>query len=303
MRNRFTIPRRIVQIASFFLVNYLVFEIIWGIKLTYLEPIVKVLPFLQTPADPWSPGAGFLEYLFYQITQGVFPYLLFGLIILFSLFGGRVFCGWACPTGFIQELLNQLPSQTKMLSIKTDRTTKKVKYGILLLLAIIFVPLGLLHGTANGFDYAYSLGVFAQRPVSVFSLSDFIFAFCPQMIQEMVKEGGVTPLFVSALGAFQFFAFIVVIILSAYYNRFYCRVLCPYGAAIGYCSEFGFVHLARNPVRCPGRRECGMCERVCPIQIRIMDERWEGFTGGGECILCLKCKEECPHSAIYFRFG
>ncbi len=302
-RNWVSIARWIVQIASFFLVNYALFEIIFSIQMSYIEPIVKTLPFLQTPRDQWSPGAGFLEYAFGELTRGTIPFLMIGLILVFGLFGGRIFCGWACPTGFIQDLVSRLPSENKRFKISTDKTGKKLKFGILILLFIMFLPLGFMYGTTSGFDYAYSLGIFGERPESVFSLSEFIFAFFPQMIQELVKEGGFGPLFYSAWGAIQFFAYIIILILAAYYPRLYCRYLCPYGAMIGIVAEYSFIHLGRNPVRCPGRKECGVCERVCPVQIRILEERWEGFTGGGECILCLECKEKCPHGAIVWRVG
>jgi len=271
--------------------------------MTYLEPIVKSLPFLQTPRDAWSPGAGFLEYTFGQLIRGTIPFLLIGMILLFGLFGGRIFCGWVCPTGFIQDLFSKLPRENKRFKIQTDKSLKKVKYGVLLLLFIMFLPLGFLYGTESGFSYAYSLGTFGQRPESVFSLSEFIFAFFPQLIQEMVKEGSFSPMVYSAFGALQFGAYIVIIILCAFYPRFYCRVLCPYGAMIGLVSEYSLIHLGRNPVRCPGRKECGICERVCPVQVRILEEQWEGFSGDGECILCLECKEKCPHGAIVWKFG
>jgi ferredoxin len=71
-------------------------------------------------------------------------------------------------------------------------------------------------------------------------------------------------------------------------------------------SRFSFLKFKRNPVKCVGRRECGECESVCPLQIRILDEPFEGFTGNGECNLCGKCKEVCnklPYDAINLKFG
>jgi polyferredoxin len=302
-RNSISIARWMVQFASFFIVNYAIFEIIFGIRLTFLEPIVKTLPFLQTPRDQWSPGAGFLEYTFGELTRGTIPFLMVGLMLIFGLFGGRIFCGWACPTGLIQDLFSRLPSQNKRFKIETDKTLKKVKFGVVLLLFIIFLPLGFIANTSTGIEYSTSLQKFGERPESVFSLSEFVFAFLPRMIQEMVATGSIDPLFYSAWGAIQFFAFIIIIGITAYYPRFYCRALCPYGAMVGLVAEYSLIHLGRNPVRCPGRKECGICERVCPVQIRILEERWEGFSGGGECVLCLECKEKCPHGAIVWKFG
>ena len=78
--------------------------------------------------------------------------------------------------------------------------------------------------------------------------------------------------------------------------------MCPFGAIAAAVSDYSFLKLTRSPVRCVGKA-CGICERVCPKQVRMLDEPYESFTGNGECNLCLRCKERCPHNAIGIRFG
>ena len=95
----------------------------------------------------------------------------------------------------------------------------------------------------------------------------------------------------------------LIIVLSFWYPRIYCRYICPFAAISSAVTEYSFLKLARNPVKCVGRSECGICEDVCPKQIRILDEPFEFFTGKGECNLCLECKEKCPHNAILIKFG
>jgi len=82
--------------------------------------------------------------------------------------------------------------------------------------------------------------------------------------------------------------------------------MCIYGAAASIFSEYSLLKLQRLPTRCVGRKACGACERACPMQIRILDEDYKGFTGEGECILCLRCMEACSeqdYDAIKFKFG
>jgi polyferredoxin len=95
----------------------------------------------------------------------------------------------------------------------------------------------------------------------------------------------------------------LIIILSVWYPRIYCRYICPFAAVSSAVTEYSFLKLARNPVRCVGRSECGICEEVCPKQIRILDEPFEFFTGRGECNLCMECKEKCPYDAVMIKFG
>lgn len=305
-KNKITIARRVLKLIAFFLVNYVIFELLFSVSLWMIEGWIKVLPFLHTPRDSISPGAGLLEYFSYQLSQGVFPFFILGIIILLGLFGGRIFCGWACPTGAIQDVLAKFPqkkSREKKFAIKTDRALKKFKIVVFVLILIIAVPVGFFTSSPQVADYEDVLGDLANRPVSIFSLSEFFFAFFPSRFKMFVEDPTSNPFFGDVWIALRIILFFILCVISAYYPRFYCRVICPYGALMSIFSEYSVVRLGRNPVLCPGRKECGVCEQVCPLQIRILDEPWQGFTGGGECILCLKCKEKCPHNAIEWRFG
>ena len=148
-----------------------------------------------------------------------------------------------------------------------------------------------------------NLGDLAEKPLAYFSLSEYIFVFFPNIIKDIFNMGSLQPLFVNFLVLGVFFFYLIIIILSVWYPRVYCRYLCPFAALAATISEYSFLKLTRSPVKCVGRSDCGICEKVCPKQIRILDEPFEFFTGGGECNLCLKCQEACPHQAIIIKFG
>ncbi len=303
-----TAIRRVVQIIAFTIFNYVIIELIFSINLKSFESFVKVQPFLNTPRNPLSNGAGFVEYLFYFISVGEFPLLLIGLFIILILFTNRFFCGWICPIGTIQDGLASIPSNKKKIKKETHNTLLKTKYLIIIMLLIVIVPLGLTKTTDRPFyrDYYENLGEIAEKPVGFFSLSEYIFVFFPNLITEIYEgweENLLMPLFSDFWIFFMFFFYLIIMILAIYYPRVYCRYLCPFGALAAVISDYSFLKLSRSPVRCVGRAECGICERVCPKQIRILDEPFEFFTGDGECNLCLKCKESCPYKAVFVKFG
>ena len=39
------------------------------------------------------------------------PYLLIGLLLLVGAAGGSIVCGWACPFGFLQDLLGKITTR------------------------------------------------------------------------------------------------------------------------------------------------------------------------------------------------
>ncbi len=305
IRNRgITISRLIIQIISFLLINYVIFELIFTISLWSIDGFIKVLPILNSPRNPISNGAGILEYIFFFLLEGIFPLFLVGVLILIILFTNRFFCGWICPIGTIQDACASIPSKRKTIKTKTHNSLLKIKYVIIILLVIIVVPLGITKTTNIIFyeDFQSSLGDLGKKPMGYFSLSEYIFVFFPNMIKDMFVSWSFTPLFDDLLVFIIFVFYIIIIVLSVWYPRIYCRYICPFGAIASAISEYSFLKLSRNPVRCVGRTECGICEKVCPKQVRVLDEPFEFFTGKGECNLCLKCKELCPYNAIDLKF-
>jgi polyferredoxin len=300
-----TILRRIVQVVAFLLVNYLILEIIFSINLLSLDSFIKVLPIINAPNNPISNGAGILEYIFFIITDGFIPLFLIAVLIIVLLFTNRVFCGWICPIGTFQDACAAIPTKKKKFKTSTHKSLLKIKYAIVILIIIIIIPLGISKFSNPIFyeDYKANLGVLGNNPMGYFSLSEFIFVFFPNLISDMISTGSIQPLFSNFLIVFIFFFYIALIILSVWYPRMYCRYVCPFGAVASAVGEYSFLKLSRNPVKCVGRTECGICEEICPKQIRMLDESFEFFTGKGECNFCLKCKELCPYNAIDIKYG
>ena len=302
-----SIIRRFVQISAFIFINYIIIEAIFSINLKAFEGLVKALPILNSPRNPLSKGAGFVEYIFYFLAEGEFPFFIIAIFLFFILFTNRFFCGWICPIGTIQDGLCALRAKPKTIKMDTHNTLVKFKYVIIILLLIIIVPLGITKTTDILFhkEYKDNLGPWADQAVGFFSLSEYIFVFFPNLMTEIFEnweETALEPLFSDFWVFFFFLFYLIIIMLAIFYPRFYCRYLCPFGALAAAVSDYSFLKLSRSPVRCVGRADCGICERKCPKQIRILDEPFEFFTGGGECNFCLKCKESCPYDAINIKF-
>ncbi|MFX1278846.1 MAG: 4Fe-4S binding protein [Promethearchaeota archaeon] len=303
--NRTTISRHIAQFIAFIIINYVILEQLFTLNLISLEAFIKVLPVLNAAQNPLSNGAGILEMIFYSIVDGIFPLLLIAVLVIIILFTNRIFCGWICPIGAIQDACAAIPTPKRTLKMNTHKSFLKIKYAFVILIIILIIPLGITATTNYDFyvDYRANLGDFGKKPMGYFSLSEYIFVFFPNMIKDMVQTGSLEPLFSNFITFFIFFFYLAIIILSVWYPRVYCRYLCPFAAVASTISEYSFLKLTRNPVRCVGRTECGICEKVCPKQIRILDEPFEFFTGKGECNFCLKCKEKCPYNAIDMKMG
>jgi len=50
--------------------------------------------------------------------------------------------------------------------------------------------------------------------------------------------------------------------------------------------------------------KCGICKRVCPVQVNEVYEQKSGKIGTSQCMLCTRCVEMCPYEdAIKVKLG
>jgi polyferredoxin len=137
---------------------------------------------------------------------------------------GRVFCGFLCPFGALQDFIDRLvPARFKReLPKGTHRIGLKLKYGVL---AIIVLP-ALAGSEASVYHYFEPFG-------TVFFLSTNAVLW-------------------TIAGA--------ILVASAVVPRFYCRYACPLGAALALGSVFSLRRIPRVE-QCD---HCVVCERKCP---------------------------------------
>jgi polyferredoxin len=63
------------------------------------------------------------------VNTGMLPYFGLGLLVLWFLIAGRLFCGKACPLGMIQDLLFKIPFPVKIKTFPFDRPLRFFKYA------------------------------------------------------------------------------------------------------------------------------------------------------------------------------
>jgi len=302
---RIETARKVTQFCLFLLFNAVVF----GLEPTSI--LLPVIGLLGTPTKTVGEALGTFQLMLYQL---VFPWLALASIFVLAIILGRAMCGWACPFGFVQDLLTHVKRQHTQVSSRTHKQMIYVKYGILAVTLFVSGTVAITSAMQVR-GYKESLGVFAQAPFNALSPADTLFAVTPrialgiryaipQMLEQAAGEAygaiGTAIASVSALLWARLFIMALVIALAVYIPRGWCRYLCPQGAFSALFSRFSFLGLKRDPVRC-AKAGCRDCVQVCPTLVPILDLPWEKFTHP-ECIYCLKCVDACSTRAIKPKF-
>jgi polyferredoxin len=229
--------------------------------------------------------------------------ILLAALLLMTVFVGRFFCGWICPFGFYMDLatLFRRAFNKRYVNLPEGLNLNLHRFRYVLLLALLVVPLVLV-GPAlvqlwlqaifllNSFNAPRILlapMVPVITPWTTFYGLNLNFPYVDQIIYYSNPDSAL-------IFAFSFVAFALVSSFAV--RRFWCR-FCPTGSSIGVVNRIRglkwvpLLHLDKDEGKCT---KCGICKRVCPVQVTEVYERKGGTIKTSMCMLCLRCVEMCP---------
>jgi NosR/NirI family nitrous oxide reductase transcriptional regulator len=237
--------------------GYLVFTLVWlGWYAGAQLSVVNVLTFVNALVTNFS-------WEFFLAAPLIF--VLWAAVAAGLLFWGRgPFCGWLCPFGALQELLGKIAQRLKVPQVK--------------------LPWG-LHERLWPIKYIIFLGLFGM---SFYSMS------YAEMLSEV--EPFKTAIVLKFVRDWPFVIFAAALLIaSLFIERFYCRYLCPLGAALAIPGRIRMFEWLKRYPDCGS--PCQRCSKECPVQAIHP----EGQINVNECIYCMHCQElyhddqRCPH--------
>jgi NosR/NirI family nitrous oxide reductase transcriptional regulator len=180
------------------------------------------------------------------------------------LFWGRgAYCGWLCPFGALQEITNQIAR-----ALRIPQWT---------------LPWG-LHERLWPVKYMIFLGLFG---VSLMSIEQ------AEHLAEV--EPFKTAIILKFVRAWPFVAYALALLAAGLFvERFYCRYLCPLGAALAIPARMRMFDWLKRYKECGN--PCQTCAHQCPVQAIHPT----GEINPNECVNCLHCqvlyqsKTTCP---------
>lgn len=179
------------------------------------------------------------------------------------LWGRGVFCGWLCPFGAMQELINEAARKLKVpqyeLPFAVHERLWAVKYIVLLVL----------------------------------------FGISLESLSTAERFAEVEPFKTAVTLRFDrqwwFVAYAVILLaISIFTRKVYCRYVCPLGAALAIPTKLRLFDWLKR------RKECGDPCQVCANECEIQAIHPDGRINANECHYCLDCQmtyhneKKCP---------
>ncbi len=207
--------------------------------------VVNVLTFLHSAMHDFSWDTFLIDPLMF---------ILWGFVaVTIVLWGRGVYCGWLCPFGALQELVFRLGRWVRLPTFEFPEVVHErlwaIKYIVLIML------------------FGLSLG----------------------SLETAVRYAEVEPFKTAVILHFQrewtFVAYAAGLVLFSAINRkFFCRYLCPLGAALTFPTRFRIFDWLRR------RKECGRPCQTCAAECEVRAIGPTGEINERECHYCLDCQ-------------
>ena len=197
----------------------------------------------------------------------IFPFVAIGLLIVLGVLFGSLICGWACPFGFLQDLVAKVPTP----KFDLPKWAGNLRY-VVLIVTVLAVP----------YFWGEEHWLFICRVCPAGALE----AAVPNMTGQAIageKIAWPNALKLTILGVF--------LITIFFMKRPWCRMLCPLGAIFSLFNRVSAFFVRFNADECT---DCGRCHKLCEYGIEP-----EKSPNDSRCVRCLECTN-CGPSALTF---
>ena len=233
-----------------------------------IRKLTLILSLLLFPVSIWYMS----PYLIMQgASEGIMTgsFIVFAAMLITSPFLGRLFCGWICPMGGLQECLFAVNEKAPKQGWRN-----RIKYVIWAVwIAAVTLCFIFRKGTVR---------------VDIFYMTDH----------------GIS---VSQIGNYIIYYGVIILVLIPavlFGKRIFCHYFCwmaPF-MILG-VKITRFLHLPRLQIVAKQEKcvSCHLCEKNCPMALPVTEMIQEGKDFGAECIQCGSCIDHCPGGVL--RYG
>ena len=188
--------------------------------------------------------------------------MIFGLLLLFSIVGSRLFCGWLCPGGAVQDYISG--ANNRSWNSKGKNLPKYIIWAVW----FSFIVFLWIHSRPLKGDFLYLVNIDMQYIIIYAIVMTVIYLFT---------------LLTGKRGMCHSLCWMAPFMII--------------GEKLADLLHIPRFRLKAKPDNCVS---CKKCSRNCPMGLNIAEMVKSGNMDSVECINCLECVDGCPKKVISF---
>ncbi len=199
--------------------------------------------------------------------------VMLAVMFVLTLIGPKLFCGWICPVGAVQELMAMAADKWK---IKRLRINFRISYGVRLGIFLIFLltaVTGLITMTVQ--DQIVPVNLYD----SINPFHGFEFQWVPAFADNLIH----------------YLPFLLTLILAIRFYRPFCHFVCPIGLYTQFLEQIGLFRVTFKRSACT---DCKICEKKSPCT--AVPEIMKDSLLRPDCYSCDECIKVCPENALSY---
>lgn len=233
-----------------------------------IRKTILLISFLLFPITIWyfSPYL-IIQATFQHILNGSF--FVFMAMLIFSIFAGRIWCGYFCPAGGLQEYcatINEKPAK--------QGWKNQIKYILWIIWIIVIISIFLIGSNPVTINFFYM----TKYGISIHEVMHYII----------------------------YYVVLIVLFLPSLIHgkRATCHYLCWMAPFMVIGSSFGkTLHVPQLHIELENKKciSCKKCNKICPMGLNV-DEMMKKDSYHTECIQCGACVDICRKNALKYKF-
>jgi len=199
--------------------------------------------------------------------------VMLAVMFALTLIGPKLFCGWICPVGAVQELAAMAADRLKIKRIRFHFPFSYcVRLGIFLLFLLTGVT-GLITMTVQDQVVAVNLYDYFNP------FHGFEFQWVPAFLDNLIH----------------YLPFLLTLILALRFYRPFCHFVCPIGLYAHFLEQIGLLRVTFKRSACT---DCRVCEKKSPCT--AVPEIMKDSLLRPDCFSCDECVKVCPEQALAY---